>query len=83
MSQPSFPLHSKRIPDFRPVPVDNDDTILEDLRSFDRDIGVHGCSAMTKAELVESLRQRYLLDLIRAQRDEAAGSANDPDPKTA
>ena len=83
MSQPSFPLHSKRIPDFRPVPANNDDTILEDLRSFARDIGVHGCSAMTKAELVESLRQRYLLDLIRAPRDEAPASVSEPDPKTA
>jgi hypothetical protein len=66
MSQPSFPLHSKRSPAYRPISEHADDTILEDLRSFARDLGVHGCSAMTKAELVESLRQRYLLDLIRS-----------------
>jgi hypothetical protein len=66
MSHPSFPLHSKRTPSYRPLSEGANDIILEDLRSFARDLGIHGCSVMTKAELVESLRQRYLLELIRS-----------------
>lgn len=45
------------------VPADS--TIVEDLRSFARDLGVHGFSAMSKDELVETLRQRYVLEQIR------------------
>ena len=43
---------------------DETDRILADLRAFATELGVHGCSAMTKEELVESLRQRYVLDSI-------------------
>lgn len=38
------------------------DPILDDLRSFAKDLGIAGCAAMDRNELVESLRQRYLLD---------------------
>ncbi len=38
------------------------DPILEDLRSFAKDLGIAGCAAMGREELVESLRQRYLLE---------------------
>jgi len=38
------------------------DPILDDLRSFAKDLGIVGCAAMDRDELVESLRQRYLLD---------------------
>ena len=40
-------------------------TIVEDLRSFAHELGIHGWSAMTKDELVESLRQRWILEQIR------------------
>jgi hypothetical protein len=38
------------------------DPILDDLRSFAKDLGIAGCATMDRDELVESLRQRYLLD---------------------
>lgn len=38
------------------------DPILDDLRSFAKDLGIAGCAAMDRSELVESLRQRYLLE---------------------
>ncbi len=38
------------------------DPILDDLRSFAKDLGIAGCAAMDRQELVESLRQRYLLE---------------------
>lgn len=38
------------------------DAILDDLRSFAQDLGIAGCAAMDRQELVESLRQRYLLE---------------------
>lgn len=44
--------------------VNGTDRILADLRAFATELGVRGCSAMTKEELVESLRQRYVLDSI-------------------
>lgn len=47
------------------APASGEATIVEDLRSFARDLGIHGWSAMTKDELVESLRQRWVLDQIR------------------
>lgn len=48
------------------APAAAEATIVEDLRSFARDLGIHGWSAMTKDELVESLRQRWVLDQIRS-----------------
>jgi hypothetical protein len=46
-----------------------DDAILSDLRDFARDIGLGGTAAMTKAEIVEGLRQHYLLQkLLRDRR---------------
>jgi hypothetical protein len=36
--------------------------ILHDLRAFAQDLGIAGASAMEREELVESLRQRYLLE---------------------
>jgi hypothetical protein len=56
---------SRRRGAFRPSAAAADITIIEDLRSFARDLGVHGCSGLTKEELVEMLRQRYLLEQIR------------------
>lgn len=49
----------------RPPAPPTEETIVEDLRSFARDLGVLGCSGMSKDELVETLRQRYLLEQIR------------------
>lgn len=69
MSQPAFPLPGRRIPPFQPLDSSQNASIVEDLRAFARDLGVHGWSAMTKEELVESLRQRYLLDQIRSGGD--------------
>lgn len=40
------------------------DPILEDLRSYAQDLGIAGSAAMGREELVESLRQRYVLDSI-------------------
>lgn len=40
------------------------DPILEDLRSFAQDLGIAGSAAMGREELVESLRQRYVLDTL-------------------
>lgn len=40
------------------------DPILEDLRSFAQDLGIVGSAAMGREELVESLRQRYVLDSL-------------------
>jgi hypothetical protein len=71
MSQPAFPLPGRRIPPFQPLDSRQNASIVEDLRSFARDLGVHGWSAMTKEELVESLRQRYLLDTFRSGPGEA------------
>jgi hypothetical protein len=65
MSQLALPLPSRRTPSFRPIGPEHDASIVEDLRSFARDVGVVGWSAMTKEELVESLRQSYLLAQIR------------------
>ncbi|MCZ8097989.1 MAG: hypothetical protein O9972_08735 [Burkholderiales bacterium] len=50
------------------------DPILDDLRSFAKDLGIAGCAAMDRDELVESLRQRYLLDsMLRATGRRMAG----------
>jgi hypothetical protein len=59
----AYPLRRKVA---RPPGIQPEQTIVEDLRSFARDLGVHGCCAMSKDELVETLRQRYLLEQIRA-----------------
>ncbi|WP_406854168.1 Rho termination factor N-terminal domain-containing protein [Alsobacter sp. KACC 23698] len=40
------------------------DPITEDLRSYALELGVVGASAMDKDELVESLRQYYVLRLV-------------------
>lgn len=45
-----------------------DDAILSDLRDFARHIGVGGTAAMTKAEIVEGLRQHYLLHKLLGDR---------------
>lgn len=42
------------------------DPILSDLRSFAHDLGISGCSAMSKEELVESLRQCYVLTTLQS-----------------
>jgi hypothetical protein len=42
------------------------DPILNDLRSFAHDLGISGCTAMSKQELVESLRQCYVLTTLRS-----------------
>ena len=50
------------------------DPILDDLRSLAKDLGIAGCAAMDRDELVESLRQRYLLDsMLRATGRRMAG----------
>jgi Rho termination factor, N-terminal domain len=56
-----FSKHSPTRPD---DDVNDPERILADLRAFATELGVHGCSAMTKEELVESLRQRYVLDSL-------------------
>ncbi|PSC05166.1 hypothetical protein SLNSH_10145 [Alsobacter soli] len=40
------------------------DAITEDLRSFALELGVSGASALSKEELVESLRQVYVLRTV-------------------
>ncbi|WP_460448664.1 Rho termination factor N-terminal domain-containing protein [Alsobacter sp. SYSU BS001988] len=40
------------------------DPITEDLRSYARELGVAGASSMDKEELVESLRQFYVLQHV-------------------
>jgi hypothetical protein len=40
------------------------DPITEDLRSYARELGVAGASSMDKDELVESLRQFYILQKV-------------------
>lgn len=64
MSGSASELRSRRGP--RPPSEQPDRTILEDLRSFAREIGVHGSSALSKTELVETLRQLYQLEQIRS-----------------
>ena len=67
MSRPAFPLPTRKIPPFHLLDPAQNSSIVEDLRAFARDLGVPGWSAMTKEELVESLRQSYVLDQIRRQ----------------
>jgi hypothetical protein len=55
------------MPAFHPLDPAQNASIVEDLRAFARDLGVHGWSAMTKEELVESLRQSYVLAQIRRE----------------
>lgn len=71
-----FSKHSPTRPDLDDV--DDTDLILADLRAFATELGVHGCSAMTKEELVESLRQRYVLDLILNSAAPSAARAHSP-----
>lgn len=42
------------------------DPILNDLRSFAHDLGIPGCTSMSKEELVESLRQCYVLTSLQS-----------------
>jgi hypothetical protein len=60
-----------------PLPAPSaEDPILSDLRAFAREIGLSGTGAMSKDELVESLRQRYVLQtLICGQAPSTAGTA--------
>ena len=52
-----------------PAPGEEQDDILEDLRAFAEEIGVPGCAGMTKEEIVESLRQRYVFDSLLNRTD--------------
>ncbi|MHB2168892.1 hypothetical protein [Alsobacter sp. R-9] len=55
--------------------VEMEDRILDDLRAFAHDLGIAGASAMEREELVESLRQRYVLEsLLRETLRPAIGS---------
>lgn len=52
---------SKRPSGARPAAVD---PILEDLRTYAHDLGIAGTGAMSKTEIVETLRQRYVLQTL-------------------
>jgi hypothetical protein len=57
------PVSSSRSLDGTREPTDQ---IVSDLRSFAHDLGIPGCSAMSKDELVESLRQCYILTTLQS-----------------
>lgn len=40
------------------------DPILEDLRTYALDLGIAGTAAMSKTEIIETLRQRYVLQML-------------------
>ncbi len=59
----SAPSRLERMPTRNPLPSTRDQ-ILEDLRAFGRDLGIAGAAAMERDEIVESLRQRYVLEAL-------------------
>lgn len=62
-------LHAARLRRTDSITHSDHDPILEDLKSFAAELGVLGAAGMSKEELVESLRQLYVLDTLLNRTD--------------